>query len=200
MVKKTKKLKFTEHVKKDVADLLRLDLGSGKGSKGVGDASGEWAKGTFKRVDVVPHESVDVVADLAKPWPWEDGTVGAVNCDYLLHLLSVDARTHFMNELFRVLQPDGAAVVVVPHWCTSKAHLDPRHPPVSEAWFFQLNKAWRDAQNFVDVSGFTCDFDPPGVGYGLHPMVASRNAEYQQHAVSFFKEAAQDLAVTLHKR
>jgi SAM-dependent methyltransferase len=197
---KKRKMKFTEHVKKDVADLLRLDLGSGKGGKGVGDATGEWKKGTFKRVDKVPHESVDVVADLTERWPWEDGTVGAVNCDYLLHLLAPAERVHFMNELYRVLQPDASVVVVVPHWCTSKAYLQTGHTPVTEAWFFQLNKEWRDAQNYVDQTGFTCDFDQPGIGYGLHPTIAARNSEYQQHAVSFWKEAAQDLAVTLHKR
>jgi hypothetical protein len=72
-------------------------------------------------------------------------------------------------------------------------------PPVSEGWFATLNKAWREGQNCVDQSGYTCDFDHT-LGYGLHPQIVARNQEYQQNAVTFWKEAAQDLCATLIKK
>lgn len=195
-----KKLKFSAHEKPRGKDLLRLDLGSGKGAKPVQREEGAWKPGTYVRVDKVKHKNVDKVCDLTKPWPWKTASVDEVNADYLLQLLTPSERFHFANELCRVLKPEGTAVIIVPHWATSKAYLNPQYPPVSEAWFFMLGKAWREAQNYVDNTGLTCDFDTPVFGYGLHPLVATRNQEYQQHAVSFWKEAAQDLVATLKKK
>jgi hypothetical protein len=44
--------------------------------------------------------------------------------------------------------------------------------------------------------GFSCDFDVVW-GWSLHPQIAVRNQEYQQHALTFWIEAAQDMIATL---
>ena len=124
-------------------------------------------------------------------------TMAIVN---VLQLLTPDPRIHFVNEAHRVLKKGGKAQIVVPHWCSSRAFGDLafQWPPVAEAWFPHLNAAWRKTQAPWSKK-YSCDFDHT-LGYGLHPGITSRNQEYQQHAVTFWKEAAQDMMVTLTKR
>ena len=105
----------------------------------------------FIGVDIAPGPSVDQIVDLEGPWPWPDSSVlevrahdvaehigdcqhfrfGCTTClvqgqtDRLRHPLG---RIHFMNELHRVLAPNGLALVEVP----SAAHgvgfiTDPTH-------------------------------------------------------------------------
>lgn len=171
---------------------LRLDLGTGKGNlKPEG----------FIGVDIIPGKGVDKVLDLRKKWPWKDGSVDEVNADYLVHYFNAHERVHFANELYRVLIPSGKALIKAPHWSSAKAYGDVRvqWPPVSEMWFAMLNKTWRESQNSEDTSGYECDFDHT-LGYGLHPAILARNYEYQQNAVMFYKEAAQDIIATIIKR
>jgi hypothetical protein len=80
---------------------------------------------------------------------------------------------------------------------------DPTHqwPPVSEFGWYYLEADWRaknaphtDASNWVD--GYSCDFKATW-GYALHPLLAGRNSDFQQMALNFAKEAAQDMHATL---
>jgi hypothetical protein len=70
-------------------------------------------------------------------------------------------------------------------------------PPVSEFWFYYLSKEWR-AINAPHNDGYTCDFQATW-GYGLNPALHARNVEFQQYAVSNFKEAISDIMATLVK-
>jgi hypothetical protein len=143
------KLKFTIH--KPEPDLLRLDLGTGKGaSRPEG----------FLGVDINKWAGVDTLADLRRKWPWANNSVDEVNANYLVHYFTPAERVHFANELYRVLKPEAKATIMVPHWSASRAYGDllVQFPPVSEMWFATLNKDWREAQNCVGKSGYTCDF------------------------------------------
>jgi len=183
-----KKLKFKEQKE---PELFRLDLGTGKGNKRpLG----------FIGVDIHGGKGI-LKVDLRKRWPWKSKSVDEVHCDYLLQYFNAAERVHFMQELYRVLKPEGKAVIIVPYWCAHKAYMDAgiAWPPISEGWFQTLAKPWREGQNYQDVSGLDCDFDSV-LGYGMHPLITERNLEYQQHAVGFYKEAAQDLYATLTPR
>lgn len=171
--------------------LLRLDLGSGKGAK---------CQPGFTAVDLHASKGVQAV-DLRLRWPWKNDSVDEVHADYLVQYFSARERVHFANELYRVLKPGARAIIVTPYWAANKAYMDLNvcWPPVVEGWYATLSKTWRETQNYVDVSGYACDFDHT-YGYGLHPDVNARALEYQMHAVTFQKEAAQDLAATLIKR
>lgn len=174
---------------------MKLDLGCGPNKR----------EG-FIGVDSIAFPGVDVVADLRKRWPWEDGSVDEVHCSHFIeHLTSVE-RCHFVNELYRVMKVGAPAKIVVPHWGSNRAYGDPTHqwPPVSEMWFYYLEKPWRDVNApHTDVSnwpqGFNCDFKATW-GYGINDALAVRNPEYQQYALNWFKEAAQDTHATLIKR
>ena len=105
-------------------------------------------------VDIHPFEGVDVVADLEKVWPWDDGSVDMVQCadlpehirmwwdapDMLLFDGSVESlakavanpiRTygiiHFMNEAHRVLKMGGRLDMLIPSSDARGWAQDPTH-------------------------------------------------------------------------
>jgi len=155
----------------------------------------------FEGVDMRPVPGVDHVVDLRTArWPWDDNSVAEARACHLVEHFTAPERIHFVNELYRVLVPGGTCQLVTPHWAGSRAYGDLTHqwPPVSEFWFYYLDRGWRE-QWAAHNDGYTCDFLATW-GYTLHPAIAARNQEYQQHATNFFKEACHDLVATLTKR
>jgi len=176
------------------AQEIKLNLGSGP-TKMPG----------FISVDNIPFPSVDMIADLRDKWPWPDNSVSEVHCSHTLEHFDAMERVHFVNELFRVMKPGAKATVITPHWASCRAYGDPTHkwPPMAEFAFFYWKKEWRMAQApHTDIThnprGFTCNFDVTW-GYSLEPGVAARNQEYQQYAIQYLKESAQDTIATLIK-
>lgn len=167
--------------------VLKLDLGCGP-----------HPRDGFTGVDVRDFGQ-PVTHDLRKPWPWKDGTVMEVHCSHFLEHLTGLERVHFVNELYRVLIPGGSCQIIVPHWASCRAYGDYTHqwPPVSEFWFYYLSTEWR-TQNAPHNDGYTCNFAATW-GYSLHPLIIPRSQEFQQHALQFSKEAAQDIIATLVK-
>lgn len=160
----------------------------------------------FIGADAIPFDNVDVVLNLGTdPWPWLDGSVEEGHASHFVEHLNAQERCHFVNELYRVLQPGGKCTVIIPHWGSCRAYGDPTHqwPPVSEFWFYYLSKDWRltnaphtDKANWPH--GFDCDFEATW-GYALHQEVANWNQERQNYATTFHKEAIQDMICTLTK-
>lgn len=175
---------------------MKLDLGCGK-NKRPG----------FEGVDAIAFEGVDHVCDLTQsPWPWADASVEEAHASHFVEHLTAPQRVAFVNELYRVLIPGGACQIIVPHWASCRAYGDMTHqwPPVSEFWFFYLNKDWRainaphgDSQHVP--GGYSCDFEATW-GYAIREDLQVRNQEYQQFAISNYKEAAQDLIATIKKK
>lgn len=167
--------------------LLRLDFGCGPNSRAG-----------FEGVDSRDFGQKHKL-DLTKKWPWADASVEEAHTSHFIEHLTASQRIHFVNELYRVLTPGGKCQVIVPHWASSRAYGDLTHqwPPVSEFWFYYLSKQWRE-QNAPHNDGYTCDFAVTW-GYSLHPGITQRNAEYQQNAVQWWKEACQDTIATLTK-
>lgn len=156
-------------------------------------------------MDALSFPGVDYVADLRKPWLWDDASVDEVHCSHFLEHLDAKERVHFWNELYRVLKPGAKALIITPHWCSCRAYGDPTHqwPPVSEFAFLYLNRDWRivnaphtDKKNVP--WGFDCHFTTVS-GYSFDNALAARNTEYVNHALANFKEAAQDLITTATK-
>lgn len=71
-------------------------------------------------------------------------------------------------------------------------------PPVSEFFFYYLSKDWRATNaphsNYNENVNFSCTW-----GYSLHPSLQVRNQEYQNFALQFWKEAAQDIVSSWQK-
>ena len=173
---------------------IKLDLGCGPNKR----------EG-FLGVDMRPFDGkVDVVTDLRKTWPWPDNSIlEAHSSHFVEHLWMTEEkpeRVHFVNELYRVLVPGGKATIIVPNWSSCRAYGDYSHcwPPVSEFWFFYLDRGWR-AANAPHNDLYTCDFLATW-GYSIHQYFQTRSQESQQFAFQFYKEAAPDLIATLTKR
>jgi hypothetical protein len=173
---------------------LKLDIGCGKNKR----------EG-FTGVDQFKMDGVDIVMDVRKKWPWKDGSVEEVHCSHFVEHLTGVERVHFCNELYRVMKKDAKASIITPHWCSNRAYGDFTHqwPPVSEMWFYYLSKDWRESQaphtdSRWNKDGYSCNFACTW-GYSLHPSIANRNQEYQQDALTFKKEAAQDIIATMVK-
>lgn len=168
---------------------LKLDFGCGQNKR----------EG-FTGVDVKPFDGVDVVMNLSEAWPWDDDSVDEAHASHFVEHLDADERIHFVNELHRVLKPGAKCTVITPHWASMRAYGDLTHkwPPVSEFWFYYLSKEWR-ASNAPHNDFYACDFEVTW-GYNLHGEIQVRNQEQQMFAVSFYKEAAQDIIATLTKK
>jgi len=176
---------------------LKLDLGCGKNKRGP-----EWTG-----VDSLKFDGVDVVCDLTKKnkkgeflsWPWEDNIVDEIHASHFVEHLDAEERVHFVNELYRILKPGAKASIIVPHWNSCRAYGDLTHkwPPVSEFWFYYLSAEWRsiNAPHNVD---YKCNFQATW-GYSMNQALLTRNQEYQNYALSNYKEAAQDIIATLIK-
>ena len=174
---------------------MKLDIGCGKNKK----------EG-FTGVDQFPIEGVDVVCDLRQPWQWENDSVEEVHCSHFIEHLTGQERVHFCNELYRVMKTGAKCTLIAPHWGSNRAYGDPTHqwPPVAEMWFYYLSKDWRKSQaphtdSLTNPAGYNCDFDATW-GYSMHPILMTRNQEFQQFALQMYKEAAQDIIATLTKK
>ena len=174
-------------------ELLKLDFGCGPHKR----------EG-FQGVDSRQFVGVDYVVDLTqKPWPWPDNSVAEAHASHFVEHLNGWQRVLFCNELYRVLVPNGTCQIIVPHWASCRAYGDPTHqwPPVSEFWFYYLNREWRTGNApHTDVAwntdGFNCHFDATW-GYAMRQDLLVRNQEFQQFAMANHKEAIQDCIATL---
>ena len=175
---------------------MKIDIGCGPNKK----------EG-FIGVDQYAFPGVDHVVNVAKDrLPFDDGSVEEVHASHFVVHVTATERCHLMNELFRVMKPGAKMAMIVPHWGSNRAYGDPTHqwPPISEMWFYYLDKKWRaeqaphtDKSNWPE--GYDCDFTATW-GYSMHPTLHTRNSEYQQFALSFYKEAALDIIATLTRK
>ena len=172
-----------------VPALLKLDLGCGT-RKQEG----------FVGVDCRDFDGVDWIINIGRDrWPFDDASAGEAYCSHVLEHLTQPERCHFFNELYRVMAPGARITIITPHWASNRAYGDPTHvwPPVSEMAFYYLDASWRATQAPHVCDLLTCDFRNPIWNYSGHPSLNGRSAEYQQYALTNFKDAALDLITTL---
>lgn len=161
----------------------------------------------FISVDTIKfNDDVTVLNAGAEVWPWDDESVDEVLASHMIEHLTPQERCHFFNELHRVMKPTGKATVIAPHFASCRAYGDPTHqwPPIGEFFWYYLSKEWREANApHADKKnlewGYNCDLSCVW-GNGMHPAIVTRNPEYQQYAMTNFKEAIQDLHCTITKK
>lgn len=188
--------------------LRKLDFGSGPN-----------VRAGFEGVDQFSFDGkVTHVMDVrVTPWPWPDNSVSEAHCSHFLeHLTNLNGaweRVKFFNELYRVLVPGGQCQLILPYWCSARYYGDPTHKePFSEWGLLYLNREWRlgnPAKNLganaphADIqynpNGYSCDFDWTQ-GYNMHNEIALKSDQARQYALTFYKEAAQDMLATISAR
>jgi len=106
-------------------DQLEQDLDAGRPiALSIGSGS-ERESGRYT-LDLREMPGIDVVADLNQPLSaLPDKCVSSVQAHHVLeHVRQLDG---LMDELHRVLTPDGVIQVIVPHWANPLGHSDPTH-------------------------------------------------------------------------
>ena len=169
---------------------LKLNLGSGS-VKMDG----------YTGVDISSECGADVVHDLNEiPWPFESDSVDEAHASHFLEHLTGEQRMAFMDELWRVLKPEGKATIITPFWASSRAIQDPTHqwPPIAESSYLYFNKKWRE-DNGLTHYPIHCDFDFT-FGYQIDQPWASRSTEARDFALRHYLHVAADLHVVLTKR
>lgn len=164
-------------------------------------ACGDNKREGFFGVDKHKTASTDAEFDLLTfPWPLADGSVKEGHCSNFFEHIPARLRPRFMEELWRVMETGATCQIIVPmgdRMCQDFTH---EWPPVVPGSFLYFNKKWREDNKLCHGDYvINADFDY-SYGYGLHPQVGSRNAEFQQYAIQFYNNAASDLHVTLTKK
>lgn len=169
---------------------LRLNLGCGQ-TKLDG----------WTGIDISPNSGADIIHDLTVvPWPFDSESVTEVQAAHFLEHLTGAQRMDFMNELWRILKPEGTATIVTPYGGSYRAFQDPTHqwPPIVEASYLYFNRKWRE-ENQLDHYPIHCDFDFT-YGYQIDNPWASRAQEAKDFALRHYVNVAADLHVVLTKR
>lgn len=178
---------------------MKLDIGCGPNKK----------EG-FTGVDQYQFDGVDIIGNPATSFFWERqigyDVVEEAHASHFVEHLDAQERIEFYNGLWRSMKVGAKATIITPYWASNRAYGDPTHkwPPVSEFSFFYLGREWRAGnaphtdKKWLPI-GYDCNFEV-GWGYNPHPILATRNREYQEMALTFHKEAAQDMIATLTKR
>ena len=189
MVKKTNlKLKPVPEPPK----LLRLDLGCGDN-----------CREGFLGVDYVKTKSTKYVHDLFTfPWPFKENSVEEVHLSHFFEHVPARIRARFMDELFRVLAPEGKATVITPYYTSFRATQDFTHewPPISPQSFLYFNKKWREDNKLTHGHyDMKCDFDFT-YGFSINATWSVRNDEAKAFAIANYLNAVDDLHTTLVSR
>jgi glycosyltransferase involved in cell wall biosynthesis len=96
----------------DLRGLRKIDIGGGL-----------YGMSGYETVDI--RGNCDIIADLTKPWPFEDGEIGVINASHVIEHLP---DKHFtMSEIHRVLAHGSWAFIEVPSTDGRGAFQDPTH-------------------------------------------------------------------------
>lgn len=143
--------------------------------------------------------SLDIKGPQKLPWPYKDESISElVVCDVFEYVPGKD-RGKFMDEVYRVLIPEGKANFMLAYWNTARAIQDYRYewPPLCEQSFLYFNKGWRDTNKLkLDM---ICDFDFT-YGYNVDPDTSSRSDEVRSFNLKNYTNVVQVLQIMLTKR
>ena len=105
----------------------------------------------------------------------------------------------FMNEIHRILKPNGKFRIIVPYFSSGRAFQDPTHTRYINEWtFLYFNKQWRK-DNLLDHYNTKADFDFV-YGFDYDQETLSRNDEFKNFATKHYVNSVNDLHITLTKR
>jgi hypothetical protein len=133
------------------------------------------------------------------PWNLKNESVSEVFSAFLLNRIPGEERYTFMDELWRVLVPNGKVTMIVPYWTSVRSIQDPGSawPPLGEQSFLYFNKQWREAQKILNSCH--CDFDFV-YGYAMDQETAGKNDEVRSFNIKHYNNSVNDVQVTLTKR
>jgi hypothetical protein len=168
-------------------------------------ACGERTHDGFVGMDA-PATGAELAHDASVfPWPLDTASVAEVLCvDYVHRTTPVggpgDGLVAFMNEVHRVLVPDGTARIVHPHARTDRALRDPTVTRLisDQTWWF-FDREWREREH-VPRSPIAADFEVVSIEAPLQLDWYQRSPAAQAFALDHYWNVVGDLDVLLRAR
>lgn len=112
---------------------------------------------------------------------------------------SQDGLIKFMNEVHRILKPNGKATITAPYVTHTRAFGDPTHTRyIHDMSFYYYNKEWRDT-NKLDHYGITADFDIK-LNYYIDNELTLKSEEIRKNAFLHDWNSISDIIVDLIKK
>jgi hypothetical protein len=139
------------------------------------------------------------------PWPLQTSSVEEALCiDYVHRTAPVggtaDGLVAFMNELHRVLAPEGRAEIVHPHARTDRALGDPTATRfISDQTWWYFDGEWRDREG-IQRPTITADFEILHLEAALQRDWDPRAAPAQAFALAHYWNVVGELSVRLQAR
>ena len=151
-------------------------------------------------VNVDKFGNPDVKHDLETfPWPWEDSSVSEVYLVHVLEHIGRDAPVYlrFMQELYRICQPDARIRISVPHFRHDFFWDDPTHVRAVTPLGLQLlskkaNREWiaKGASNSPLAIYLDVDFELVSVNYKPGAQWFRRHPDQNVNLQLLLEEAA----------
>ena len=171
-------------------------------------ACGDTKKEGYIGVDIIETASTDIVHDLNQyPWPFEDNSVDEIHCsNYIEHIPhdihnedGRDGLIQFMDEMYRILKPEGSARIVAPHYKHERAYGDPTHIRYIGDWsFLYWSRDWRDEGSLTHY-GIKCNFDMK-ISYHIDNDLTLRSQDIRAEAFKKEWNAVLDIIVDFTKK
>ena len=134
---------------------IRLDIGCGEGKQP------NWIGMDLRKV-----KGVDVVHDVQKfPYPFKDNACFQILLSHLWEHIEPKFRITMMNELWRIMKPEGQLLIAVPYYLSFGACQDPTHytcpneatftyfDPAYPLWHIYKSKPWKLVRNDYQMNG-----------------------------------------------
>ncbi len=148
-----------------------------------------------------PVEGFDKVNfnPLKFPWPIKNESVEELVSPMQMNYMKSEQRLPYMEEIYRVLAPEGKAHIWVPYYSSMRAIQDyaAEWPPFCEASFLYFDQDWMKV-NHPDRA-MKCNFSF-GYGYQADPETANKNDETRAFWIKHYANAVLDLRVVLTRK
>jgi len=145
---------------------VKLNIACGEKQKEAGTPPLE---DCWVNVDISPDCKPHLVLDVLKfPWPWKSNSIEEIYCSHFLEHIG-EEMIPFMEECYRVLEPEGKAHFECPYYTSVRAWQDPTHRrPISEFTFHYFNKEWLRSQG-IGHYNIKADFKVEEIRYHYPP-------------------------------
>lgn len=190
-------------------------------------ACGDNKKEGFVGIDIIKTNCTDYIVDLQRfPWPIESESVEEIFCGhYIEHIphdsgvkeaieeattfeefkelykekSKVDGFIKFLNELYRILKPEGKARLIAPYYTSERAYGDPTHVRyIADFTCYYMNRIWMK-ECHLEHYGMNCNFDV-SLSYAITNEMTLKSEEVRNNAFLHDWNVISDIIIDLVKK
>ena len=142
------------------------------------------------------------------PWPFEDNSVDEINCSHYIEHIPHDIKNEkddrdgliqFMDEVYRILKPDGKITIIAPYYKNERAFGDPTHVRfIGDLSFPYWSKKWRD-DNKLSHYRINCNYDMK-LSYYIDNNLVLKSQDVREEAFRTEWNAISDIIIEMTKK